>query len=60
MARNLSVFGSDNGLGRGVAANPFLMLHREMNRLFDDVFRSAPVPFDPSGETIVPQRRIST
>jgi len=52
MARNLSVFGSDNGLGRGVAANPFLMLHREMNRLFDDVFRSTPVPFDQSGEAI--------
>jgi HSP20 family protein len=59
MARNLSVFGSDNGLGRGVAANPFLMLHREMNRLFDDVFRSTPVPFDQSGETIVPQINVS-
>src|SRR3954452_3640516 len=59
MARNLSVFGSDNGLGRGVAANPFLMLHREMNRLFDDVFRSTPVPFDQSGEAIVPQINVS-
>jgi HSP20 family protein len=59
MARNLSVFGSENGLGRGVAANPFLMLHREMNRLFDDVFRSTPVPFDQSGETIVPQVNVS-
>src|SRR4051795_7516645 len=59
MARNLSVFGSDNGLGRGVSANPFLMLHREMNRLFDDVFRSTPVPFDQSGEAIVPQISVS-
>lgn len=59
MARNLSVFGSENGLGRGLAANPFLMLHREMNRLFDDVFRSTPVPFDQSGETIVPQVNVS-
>jgi HSP20 family protein len=59
MARNLSVFGSDTGLGRGVAANPFLMLHREMNRLFDDVFRSTPVPFDQSGEAIVPQINVS-
>src|SRR3954454_16522757 len=49
MARNLSVFGSDNGLGRGVAAHPFLTLHREMSWLFDDVFRSTPVPFDQSG-----------
>lgn len=24
---------------RGEEANPFLTLHREMNRLFDDVFR---------------------
>ena len=35
------------------------MLHREMNRLFDDVFRSTPVPFDQSGETIVPQVNVS-
>jgi hypothetical protein len=55
MARNLSVSGSDNGLGRGVAAHPFLTLHREMSRLFDDVFRSTPVPFDQLGEAIVPQ-----
>jgi HSP20 family protein len=31
---------------RGEEANPFLTLHREMNRLFDDVFRSFDVaPF---------------
>jgi HSP20 family protein len=59
MARNLSVFGSDNGLGRGVAAHPFLTLHREMSWLFDDVFRSTPVPFDQSGEAIVPQIDVS-
>src|SRR3954469_22452735 len=49
MARNLSVFGSDHGRGRGGAAPPFLTLHREMSWLFDDVFRSTPVPFDQSG-----------
>jgi HSP20 family protein len=34
---------------RGEEANPFLALHREMNRLFDDVFRGfdlAPFGFD--------------
>jgi HSP20 family protein len=32
---------------RGEEANPFLTLHREMNRLFDDAFRSFDLtPFD--------------
>jgi HSP20 family protein len=29
----------DVGMRRGSDANPFLALHREMNRMFDDVFR---------------------
>src|SRR3954453_16364517 len=49
MARSVSVFGPDNGPGRGVGAHPFLTLHREISWLFDDVFRSTPVPFDQSG-----------
>ena len=31
--------GRQVGVRRGDEANPFLTLHREMNRLFDDVFR---------------------
>lgn len=31
--------GRDVAVRRGEEANPFLTLHREMNRLFDDVFR---------------------
>jgi len=31
--------GRDVTVRRGEEANPFLALHREMNRLFDDVFR---------------------
>ena len=31
---------------RGREFNPFLTLHREVNRLFDDVFRVAPFGFD--------------
>jgi HSP20 family protein len=41
MARNpLTPFRSGGGLLGG--ADPFLSLHREMNRLFDDVFRGMP------------------
>ena len=41
MARNpLTPFRSGGGLLGG--GDPFLSLHREMNRLFDDVFRGAP------------------
>ncbi len=41
MARNpLTPFRSGGGLIGG--GDPFLSLHREMNRLFDDVFRGAP------------------
>ncbi len=32
--------GRDVTVRRGEEANPFLSLHREMNRLFDDAFRS--------------------
>jgi HSP20 family protein len=41
--------GRDVTVRRGEEANPFLTLHREMNRLFDDVFRGfelAPFGFD--------------
>jgi HSP20 family protein len=31
--------GREIGVHRGTEANPFLTLHREMNRMFDDVFR---------------------
>ncbi|WP_441244601.1 Hsp20/alpha crystallin family protein [Tardiphaga sp. 768_D3_N2_1] len=31
--------GREVGVHRGTDANPFLTLHREMNRMFDDVFR---------------------
>ena len=36
--------GRDVTVRRGEEANPFLTLHREMNRAFDDVFRG----FDPT------------
>jgi HSP20 family protein len=40
MARNpLSPFRSGGLAGAGFAGDPFLSLHREMNRLFDDAFR---------------------
>jgi HSP20 family protein len=41
--------GRDVSVRRGKEANPFLALHREMNRLFDDVFHGfdlAPFGFD--------------
>jgi HSP20 family protein len=41
--------GRDVAVRRGEEANPFLALHREMNRLFDDVFRGfdlTPFGFD--------------
>jgi HSP20 family protein len=41
--------GRDVTVRRGEEANPFLALHREMNRLFDDVFRGfdlTPFGFD--------------
>jgi HSP20 family protein len=43
MARVPSLFSPGSLLGAG-AADPFLTLHREMNRLFDDVLRGGPVP----------------
>jgi HSP20 family protein len=42
MARNpLSPFGFGGVGERGAGSDPFLSLHREMNRLFDDVLRGA-------------------
>lgn len=40
-SRNLAVQSNET-------SNPFLALHREMNRLFDDAFRSFDLPFGPS------------
>jgi HSP20 family protein len=31
--------GREVGVHRGTDVNPFFTLHREMNRMFDDVFR---------------------
>ena len=40
MARNpLSPFQSGGLMGGGLGSDPFMSLHRQMNRLFDDVFR---------------------
>jgi HSP20 family protein len=66
MARNpLSPFRS-GGLGAGsFGSDPFLSLHREMNRLFDDVFRGtpsqAPSIWGQSGESgmLMPQVDVS-
>jgi HSP20 family protein len=47
--------GRDVTVRRGEEANPFLALHREMNRLFDDVFRGfdlTPFGFDRAFDTI--------
>ena len=42
MARNpMTPFRPGGGMFPG---DPFLSLHREMNRLFDDVFRGAALP----------------
>ena len=44
MARNpLSPFRPGGPTERGFGEDPFMSLHREMNRLFDDVFRGAPL-----------------
>jgi HSP20 family protein len=44
MARNpLSPFQPGGPAERGLGADPFMSLHREMNRLFDDVFRGVPM-----------------
>ena len=44
MARNpLSPFKPTGLAERGFGEDPFMSLHREMNRLFDDVFRGAPM-----------------
>jgi HSP20 family protein len=42
MARNpLSPYRSGGMMERGFGGDPFMSLHREMNRLFDDVFRGS-------------------
>jgi HSP20 family protein len=48
--------GRDVTVRRGEEANPFLALHREMNRLFDDVFRGfdlTPFGFDRGFERMI-------
>jgi len=44
MARLPSLFSPGSLLGVGGGGDPFLTLHREMNRLFDDVLRGGGVP----------------
>jgi HSP20 family protein len=57
MARHaLSTLAPDGGWGM----NPFVLLHREMNRLFDEVARGGPVAQAPTGdEALVPQINVS-
>ncbi|WP_291863847.1 Hsp20/alpha crystallin family protein [Bradyrhizobium sp.] len=41
--------GREVGIHRGTDVNPFVALHREMNRMFDDVFRGFDLaPFGPT------------
>lgn len=50
MARNpLSQFRPGGLAERGYGEDPFMSLHREMNRLFDDVFRGSPGPGSRAG-----------
>ena len=44
MARVPSLFSPGSLLGVGGGGDPFLTLHREMNRLFDDVLRGGGMP----------------
>ena len=45
--------GRDVGFQRGTDINPFFALHREMNRMFDDVFRGFDLaPFGPTSRTL--------
>ena len=65
MARNpLSPFGFGGAGERGLGSDPFLSLHREMNRLFDDVLRGTfGVPSREGqggqGETLMPHIDVS-
>jgi HSP20 family protein len=43
--------GRELGMHRGADTNPFLTLHREMNRMFDDVFRGFELAPFASGRT---------
>src|SRR3981189_2557952 len=44
--------GREVGFQRGADIHPFFALHREMNRMFDDVFRGFDLaPFGPSSRT---------
>lgn len=45
--------GREVGFQRATDLHPFLALHREMNRMFDDVFRGFDLaPFGPASETL--------
>jgi HSP20 family protein len=65
MARNpLSPFRPGELAGRGFGDDPFMSLHRQMNRLFDDVFRgsiggSAGGPGQSGGNFVQPQMDVS-
>ena len=56
----LSRFESGGPFERGWSANPFLLLHREMNRLFDDVVRGGGHGgLLPGADALVPQLNVS-
>jgi HSP20 family protein len=63
MARNpMSPYRSGGLMERGFGGDPFLSLHREMNRLFDDVFRGSlgsPSGGSQGGGAIVPPIDVS-
>jgi HSP20 family protein len=64
MARNpLSPFRSGGPIERGgYSGDPFLSLHREMNRLFDDVLRGsfgAPARGSEGGNMMMPHMDVS-
>jgi HSP20 family protein len=45
--------GRELGFQRATDVNPFFTLHREMNRMFDDVFRGFDLaPFGPTSRTL--------
>jgi HSP20 family protein len=59
MARVPSLFSSGGLIGAG-GGDPFLILHREMNRLFDDVLRGGPMPTGGQGDMLLaPQMDVS-
>jgi HSP20 family protein len=49
--------GREAGFQRATDVHPFFTLHREMNRMFDDIFRGFDLaPFGPTSRTLDPWR----